>query len=58
MSGDCVAGILSIGDGFPPNLAILGDEFLKSCESAITMIYDLVDQILHYAMNRVYYIRL
>ncbi|KAF8339773.1 aspartic peptidase domain-containing protein [Cantharellus anzutake] len=29
-STECVAGILSIGDGFPPGLAILGDEFLKS----------------------------
>ncbi|KDR75428.1 hypothetical protein GALMADRAFT_249483 [Galerina marginata CBS 339.88] len=27
---DCVGGILSLGQGFPPNLAIVGDEFLKS----------------------------
>jgi hypothetical protein len=31
-STDCVAGILSMGSGLPPNLAIIGDEFLKSCE--------------------------
>ena len=30
-STDCVAGILSIGNGLPSNLAIIGDEFLKSC---------------------------
>ncbi|KAI0256411.1 aspartic peptidase domain-containing protein [Lactifluus subvellereus] len=29
-STDCVAGILSMGNGLPPNLAIIGDEFLKS----------------------------
>ncbi|KAJ7647390.1 aspartic peptidase domain-containing protein [Roridomyces roridus] len=30
-SPDCVGGILSLdSDGFPPNLAIIGDEFLKS----------------------------
>jgi len=29
-STDCVAGILSIGNHLPPNLAIIGDEFLKS----------------------------
>jgi len=29
-STDCVAGILSIGNGLPSNLAIIGDEFLKS----------------------------
>ncbi|OCH88252.1 acid protease [Obba rivulosa] len=29
-SNDCVGGVLGIGDGFPPNLAIIGDEFLKS----------------------------
>ena len=28
----CVAGVLSIGNGLPPNLAIIGDVFLKSCE--------------------------
>jgi len=27
-----VGGILALGEGFPPNLAIIGDEFLKSCE--------------------------
>ncbi|KAM5538930.1 hypothetical protein V8D89_007425 [Ganoderma adspersum] len=29
-SNDCVGGILALGHGFPPNLAIIGDEFLKS----------------------------
>ncbi|KAI0355595.1 acid protease [Trametes cingulata] len=29
-SQDCVGGILALGDGFPPDLAIVGDEFLKS----------------------------
>lgn len=29
-SSDCVGGILGAGDGFPENLAIVGDEFLKS----------------------------
>ncbi|KAH9948670.1 aspartic peptidase domain-containing protein [Amylocystis lapponica] len=29
-SPDCVGGILALGDGFPPDLAIIGDEFLKS----------------------------
>ncbi|TDL26248.1 acid protease [Rickenella mellea] len=29
-SRDCVGGILSLGDGFPADLAIIGDEFLKS----------------------------
>ncbi|KAI1795702.1 acid protease [Ganoderma leucocontextum] len=29
-SNDCVGGILALGNGFPPNLAIIGDEFLKS----------------------------
>jgi len=29
-STDCVAGILSMGNGLPANLAIIGDEFLKS----------------------------
>ncbi|KAH9033129.1 acid protease [Lactarius hengduanensis] len=27
----CVAGVLSIDSGLPPNLAIIGDVFLKSC---------------------------
>ncbi|KAI0313898.1 aspartic peptidase domain-containing protein [Amylostereum chailletii] len=35
-SADCVGGILALGDGFPSNLAIVGDEFLKSWYS----IYD------------------
>ncbi|KZT10735.1 acid protease [Laetiporus sulphureus 93-53] len=35
-SPDCVGGILSLGKGFPANLAIIGDEFLKSWYS----IYD------------------
>ena len=34
-STDCVAGILSMGDGLPPNLAIIGDEFLKSCKCLV-----------------------
>ena len=34
-STDCVAGILSMGNGLPANLAIIGDEFLKSCKSHI-----------------------
>ena len=34
-STDYVAGILSIGNGLPSNLAIIGDEFLKSCESLV-----------------------
>ncbi|KAI0630244.1 aspartic peptidase domain-containing protein [Trametes polyzona] len=29
-SGDCIGGIISLGDGFPNNLVIVGDEFLKS----------------------------
>lgn len=29
-SSDCVAGILGLGDGFPDNLVIAGDEFLKT----------------------------
>ncbi|CAA7259283.1 unnamed protein product [Cyclocybe aegerita] len=29
-STDCVGGILGLGQGFPDNLAIIGDEFLKS----------------------------
>ena len=28
----CVAGVLSIGNALPPNLAIIGDVFLKSCK--------------------------
>lgn len=31
-STDCVGGVISIGNGLPSNLAIIGDEFLKSCE--------------------------
>lgn len=34
-STDCVGGILSIGNGLPSNLAIIGDEFLKSCQYLI-----------------------
>ncbi|KAF8972976.1 aspartic peptidase domain-containing protein [Flammula alnicola] len=30
MGKNCVGGILSLGEGFPSNLAIIGDEFLKS----------------------------
>jgi len=33
---DCVGGILAMGNDFPANLAIIGDEFLKSWYS----IYD------------------
>ncbi|KAI0259259.1 aspartic peptidase domain-containing protein [Gloeopeniophorella convolvens] len=29
-SKDCVAGVLAVGAGLPPDLAIVGDEFLKS----------------------------
>ncbi|OSD06750.1 acid protease [Trametes coccinea BRFM310] len=29
-SSDCVGGILALGNGFPTDLAIVGDEFLKS----------------------------
>ncbi|KJA27806.1 hypothetical protein HYPSUDRAFT_212373 [Hypholoma sublateritium FD-334 SS-4] len=29
-SSSCVGGILALGQGFPSNLAIIGDEFLKS----------------------------
>ncbi|KAJ7045450.1 aspartic peptidase domain-containing protein [Mycena alexandri] len=29
-SEDCVGGILALGSGFPSNLAIIGDEFMKS----------------------------
>ncbi|CAK5281506.1 unnamed protein product [Mycena citricolor] len=29
-SSDCVGGILALGDGFPSDIAIIGDEFLKS----------------------------
>jgi hypothetical protein len=28
----CVGAILSVNDGFPEDLAIIGDVFLKSCE--------------------------
>lgn len=34
-STDCVAGILSMGNGLPANLAIIGDEFLKSCKKRL-----------------------
>lgn len=34
-STDCVAGILSMGNGLPANLAIIGDVFLKSCKCQI-----------------------
>jgi hypothetical protein len=34
-STDCVAGILSMANGLPPNLAIIGDEFLKSCKCPV-----------------------
>ncbi|KAI5121574.1 hypothetical protein M0805_000754 [Coniferiporia weirii] len=29
-SADCVGGVVSLGDGFPEDLAIIGDELLKS----------------------------
>ena len=35
-SKDCIGGVLSMDDGFPSNLAIVGDAFLKSWYS----IYD------------------
>jgi len=28
----CVGGVLSLRNGLPPNLAIIGDVFLKSCK--------------------------
>jgi hypothetical protein len=31
-SNECVGGILGLPDGFPSDFAIIGDEFLKSCE--------------------------
>ena len=31
----CVGGILSIGKGFYPDVAIVGAEFLKSCKHSI-----------------------
>jgi hypothetical protein len=34
-SPNCVGAVLAVGDGFPDNLAIVGDTFLKSCESAM-----------------------
>jgi len=34
---DCVAGILSMGNGLPANLAIIGDVFLKSCKCQIDL---------------------
>jgi len=33
-SSMCVGGVLAMSDGFPDNLAIVGDAFLKSCECA------------------------
>jgi hypothetical protein len=36
----CVAGVLSIGNGLPPNLAIIGDVFLKSCGCAVVVYVD------------------
>lgn len=30
---DCIGGILAVEDGFPASMAIIGDEFLKSCVS-------------------------
>lgn len=32
-SSMCVGGVLGLGDGFPDNLAIVGDAFLKNCKS-------------------------
>ncbi|KAF4598292.1 hypothetical protein EYR38_006688 [Pleurotus pulmonarius] len=34
-SSDCVGGVLRMTGGFPNNLAIIGDEFLKSCKAGI-----------------------
>ena len=28
----CVGGVLALGDGFPSEMAVVGAEFLKSCE--------------------------
>lgn len=28
----CVGAILAVADGFPEDLAIIGDVFMKSCE--------------------------
>jgi len=47
-STDCVGGVLSMGNGLPSNLAIIGDEFLKSCErlwSGICPVLKLSPQI-------------
>ena len=41
-SSDCVGGILALGSGLPSNLAIIGDEFLKSCKSPCGFIVDIV----------------
>ena len=38
-----MGGVLAVGDGFPDNLAIVGDAFLKSCESLIVAIEHDVD---------------
>ncbi len=32
VSSLCVGGVLAVSDGFPDNLAIVGDAFLKSYE--------------------------
>lgn len=34
----CVGGVLGIGQGFPDNLAIVGDAFLKSCKSQLVLL--------------------
>ena len=38
----CVAAILSIANGLPPNLAIIGDVFLKSCACVVHCMWILV----------------
>jgi len=46
-STDCVAGVLSIGNRLPANLAIIGDEFLKSCEclSSVTNLRSIISNL-------------
>ncbi|KZT66403.1 acid protease [Daedalea quercina L-15889] len=46
-SSDCVGGVLALGEGFPDNLAIIGDEFLKSWYS----IYDYPGNRVGFALS-------
>ena len=41
----CVGGVLAVGDGFPDNLAIVGDAFLKSCESFLGQVGGGADKV-------------